>query len=456
MSVRPYPEYRYSGIDWLGQLPSGWSLRRAKQFILHIEQGWSPQCESAPVTSDDEWGVLKVGCVNGGRFNPNENKSLPIDLEPVPELGLVSGDVLISRANTRELVGSACYLDASYPNLMICDKIYRLRLDHNILLPQLFSIYLASMEARSQIELAASGASQSMVNIAQSTIMEMPVPIPSAFEQFAILEFVDRETGKIDALVAEQERLMALLKEKRQAVISTVTTQGLNSEAPITDTDLVWPSKIPSHWEILPLTRVVDQFVDYRGATPNKVDDGVPLITATQIKEGRIDHSLDPVFISHEEYASRMTRGFPAIGDVLLTTEAPLGEVAQIEDTMVAPGQRMVLMKVDLKKIRQKYLFLHFRADFGRHQLTMRGTGSTASGIRSDRLRASLVLVPPLDEQDQIIAHVAKVFETFAGLDKQLELQVDLLKERRAALISAAVTGKIDVRGLAGDQAQAA
>lgn len=96
-----------SGVEWLGEVPAHWEIRRIKHLAETLEQGWSPQCESFPVQSDDEWGVLKVGCVNGGAFRPEENKALPAELEPAPELGIAAGDLLISRANTRELVGSA-------------------------------------------------------------------------------------------------------------------------------------------------------------------------------------------------------------------------------------------------------------------------------------------------------------------------------------------------------------
>jgi type I restriction enzyme S subunit len=126
-----------SGVDWLGCVPEHWNLRRIKYFVRSFSQGWSPQCESFPVSSDDEWGVLKVGCVNEGRFNPEENKSLPSDLEPVPDLSIAENDVLISRANTRDLVGRAACVERSYPNLLLCDKLYRLRLDESTCHPKL-------------------------------------------------------------------------------------------------------------------------------------------------------------------------------------------------------------------------------------------------------------------------------------------------------------------------------
>jgi type I restriction enzyme S subunit len=186
------------------------------------------------------------------------------------------------------------------------------------------------------------------------------------------------------------------------------------------------------------------------------VDEGVPLITATQVKDGRIDHSLDPVFITEEEYAERMTRGFPERGDAILTTEAPLGEVAQIEDERVAPGQRLILLKVEQTKITNDFLFFHFRSDFGRHELLSRGTGSTAIGIRADRLRASLILVPPISEQGQIVRRIREDCDGLPEAEIAAFQQIELLQERRTALISAAVTGKIDVRGATTATAEAA
>ena len=117
-----------SGIEWLGDVPEHWDVMRVKHLTRSIEQGWSPQCEGFPVETEVEWGVLKVGCVNGGTFNSHENKLLPADLEPIPALGILAGDLLVSRANTRELVGSAAVPLNDHPRLLLCDKLYRLRL----------------------------------------------------------------------------------------------------------------------------------------------------------------------------------------------------------------------------------------------------------------------------------------------------------------------------------------
>ena len=213
-----------SGFEWLGEIPAHRELIRIKHVVASIEQGWSPQCESFPVSSHDEWGVLKVGCVNGGVFQSAENKKLPPDLEPIPAYSLKRGDLLVSRANTRDLVGSAAVVQTDFDNLMLCDKLYRLRLIGERCLPSFLAAYLGTRQARSQIELGATGASSSMLNIGQTVILDMPVPIPSITEQAAILDFVEAETERLDSLCVEARRTVKLLRERRTALIGAAVT----------------------------------------------------------------------------------------------------------------------------------------------------------------------------------------------------------------------------------------
>jgi len=226
-----------SGVKWLGEVPAHWEVVRIKHVVASIEQGWSPQCESYPVESADQWGVLKVGCVNGGVFNPDENKVLPDDLTPVPALAIRAGDVLVSRANTRELVGSAATALMDYPNLLLCDKLYRLRLNHKMDAPQYLAYFLGCLPVREQIELAATGASSSMLNIGQATILELRLPHPDVEEQLAITAHLDAVTARMRDTATEAEAIIAALQERRSALISaTVTGQidvrGAPEQAP--------------------------------------------------------------------------------------------------------------------------------------------------------------------------------------------------------------------------------
>jgi type I restriction enzyme S subunit len=162
--------------------------------------------------------------VNSGVFEPWENKALPADLEPIPELGITVGDLLISRANTRDLVGRAAVADRNYPRLLLCDKLFRIRFIEGICSPEFIALYLRTEAARAEIELSATGASSSMLNIGQSAIRELAIALPPLSEQGAILSAVRVAASRLETLTSEARRAIDLLKERRSALISAAVT----------------------------------------------------------------------------------------------------------------------------------------------------------------------------------------------------------------------------------------
>ncbi|WP_417777475.1 restriction endonuclease subunit S [Stutzerimonas xanthomarina] len=217
----PNVKMKDSGVKWLGETPEHWELLPLKRLISSIGQGWSPECE-ARIPEEGEWGVVKVGCVNGGVFRPQESKALPAEMEPRPELSLRAGDVLISRANTRELVGSCAVVPRDYPYLLLCDKLYRVGCGERVT-PD-FLAALVTVYGRRAVEIEATGASSSMVNIAQSVILDLPVAVPGMDEQVEIISRVSAATARIGRLREQTERSIDLLKERRSALITAAVT----------------------------------------------------------------------------------------------------------------------------------------------------------------------------------------------------------------------------------------
>lgn len=206
-------------FTWLQSLPANWRVAKVKHITLSVDQGISPQCESRP-PEDGEWGVLKVGCVNTGHFNPMESKALPSDIEPIESITLLKGDVLISRANTKNLVGRAAMADKDYPRLMLSDKHYRLRLDQNECLSQYLVFVLTHGAVRVHIEERATGASASMLNIDRRTIMDLDVPLPPLDVQGEIVREVQRDRAALGGLIAHTHDEIGLLKELRASTIA--------------------------------------------------------------------------------------------------------------------------------------------------------------------------------------------------------------------------------------------
>ena len=220
--LNPDAPMKDSGVEWLGEVPEHWDLTRIKYITSVFEQGWSPQCDSRPA-EENEYGVLKVGCVNHGKFNVKENKALPPELSPKLQYLIYKNDLLISRANTKELVGSAAVVDDDYDNILLCDKLYRLRFIPEIN-PRLVSFYLSIGAVREQIELQASGASHSMQNISQDVIKEMPCFFLSKEESKSILAFIDKQTEVFDSLINNAQKAIELMQERRTALISAAVT----------------------------------------------------------------------------------------------------------------------------------------------------------------------------------------------------------------------------------------
>ncbi len=197
---------------------------RLKHIIRSVRQGWSPQCCSWPADGVETWAVLKAGAANGGYFRPMENKELPEEQTPRPEITVVRGDLIVSRANTRELVGSAAVVEGDFPRLMLCDKLYAFSLDESRADSRFVAAVLGSRRWRDLIELEATGASHSMLNISQSDIVNLPMQLPPVDEQRRLMTYLNSETAKADTLIAESERLIELARERRAALITVAVT----------------------------------------------------------------------------------------------------------------------------------------------------------------------------------------------------------------------------------------
>ena len=204
---------------WLRKIPNRWTRLKIKHLVESLDQGISPQCESRQ-PNENEWGVLKVGCVNSGVFDPDESKALPSDIPPIESITLKQGDVLVSRANTKNLVGRAAMAERDYPRLMLSDKLYRFRVDTQRCEPAFLVSLLALSAVRARIEERATGASASMLNIDQRTILDLDVVLPPIEVQESIMVKARKEVSKLAMLEEHAHEEITLLKELRAATIA--------------------------------------------------------------------------------------------------------------------------------------------------------------------------------------------------------------------------------------------
>lgn len=301
-------------------------------------------------------------------------------------------------------------------------------------------LYISLFKSRS------TGVIDSRLRLYPESFFDIPILLPSFEEQKHIANFLNYETKKIDALIDKQQNLISLLQEKRQALISHAVTKGLSSNVSVKGSGVDWIREVPEHWIIAGFKKYLSSIVDYRGKTPNKVDDGMFLVTARNIKNGVINYSLSQEYVSKSDYVAIMGRGLPSIGDVLFTTEAPLGEVAQVDNVNIALAQRIIKFRGKNKVLDNTYLKYYMMSTEFQDSLMIFATGSTALGIKAERLGYLIQLIPPMQEQLEIISYLKKEINKLDVLEAKAKNGIDLMSERRNSLISAAVTGKIDVR----------
>lgn len=193
------------------------------RVLTRIRQGTSPNCEPWPADGVTEWGVLKVGCSNTGQFRPLENKRLPDDVPPPVENVVFRGELVMSRSNTKELVGRASVVEGSYPRLLLSDLTYGITVGPRAD-PQFVSYCLSGSRARWAISAMAKGTSPSMQKISQRDVRDVPIHVPPLDEQRRIVALLDEQTSKIDILIAETERFIELARERRSALITAAVT----------------------------------------------------------------------------------------------------------------------------------------------------------------------------------------------------------------------------------------
>ncbi len=253
----------------------------------------------------------------------------------------------------------------------------------------------------------------------KSDFEKIELSIPPLPEQKAIASVLSSLDDKIDLLHRQNKTLEAMAK--------TLFRQWFIEEA-------------KEDWEEKTLEHVISHFIDYRGKTPNKTTSGIPLITAKIVKDGRIQAPTE--FISEEDYPLWMTRGYPEINDVVLTTEAPLGEIGLIRDTKVALAQRIITLRCDPEQFDNVLLKYYLMSEVGQYELDSRASGTTVFGIKASVLKKLSLAIPPLEEQREI----AQRLHTIEDKMYANEQQARILAQLRDTLLPKLMSGEVRVQ----------
>lgn len=431
-----YPEYKDSGEEWLGQVPSHWKVIQIKHLSV-VKRGASPRPIDDPKYFDDdgEYAWTRIADVTASDVYLNNapqrlsglGSSLSVKLEP--------GALFLSIAGT---VGKPCITGIKacihdgfvyFPELKVPNKF-------------LFYVFAGEQAYKGL------GKFGTQLNLNTDTVGGIKIGCASNDELESIIRFLDHETAKIDTLIEKQQQLIQLLKEKRQAVISHAVTKGLNPNAPMRDSGVEWLGEVPEHWEMVPLKHLC-KFSG--GGTPSKdnlsywADGHIPWVSPKDMKTFWLSDSQDKLTdIAVQESSTNYVEA----GALLMVVRSGI-----LQRTIpIAINMVEVTLNQDMKALRfnermdAEYAANYILGNIPSLLLEWTKEGATVESIEQEYLSNSLIPVPPKSEQTEINKAIKEQMTVFEALESKAVKGIQLLQERRTALISAAVTGKIDVR----------
>jgi type I restriction enzyme S subunit len=436
-----YDAYKDASVDWLDEIPSHWEITRTDALMSShrdtVDSDFLDDREvfhySIPVIDETGDGQAEDGS------EINSSKIL-----------LQGGELLVSKLNPRKsrvLLGEVkdlpCVCSSEF--VVMVPKSCHAR----------FAMYLYSAEhVRQYLDSTVQSATRSHQRADPTNIAKMKAAWPPLPEQRAIAAYLDRETERIDALIDKKERLIDLLEEKRTALISRAVTKGLDDDVEMKDSGVEWLGEIPAGWDLIKLRWLTDNIE--QGWSPSAedreaADDEWGVITLSAVKDG-VFHPSEHKTLPKDTDPRPEYEIQP--GDFLLTranTPELVGDVCLVSETREKLMMSDLVYRLDLRPelVNSRFLTYWMLSRSGRHQVERSARGSSKSMVKVSQghIKSWLAALPPLGEQQEIANHLDAKTSELTDLIHRIEDGIDRLKEYRTALISAAVTGQIDVRG---------
>jgi len=428
MRWKPYPEYKDSGVEWLGKIPADWRTKRLKYCaplvndktdraesdlpytgLEHVESWTGKRIESGEKTeSDGQANKFRAGDVLFGKLRPYLAK-----VYRAKEDGICTGELLTLR-----------------PKQVVADYLF---------------YYMLTRDFISVVDSSTYGAK--MPRAGWDFIGNLPTLLPSLNIQRAIAAFLERETARIDALVEKKRRQIELLQEKRSALISHAVTKGLDPNAKMKDSGIEWLGEIPEHWQAKRLRFLVSEPLKYGANESAELDDpDLPrYIRITDVDEnGRL---REDTFKSLPEDVAR-----PYLlkeGDLLLARSgATVGKSFYYEPCWGRAAYAGYLIRARFNPARMMPRFVNYFTNSQQYWqwLSSSFIQATIQNVSAEKYANLIVPVPPVDEQAEIVVYLDGMWKRLNDLTRKVGGSIEQLMNYRSALISAAVTGKIDVR----------
>ncbi|HEY9870249.1 MAG TPA: nucleotidyl transferase AbiEii/AbiGii toxin family protein [Candidatus Obscuribacterales bacterium] len=434
-SFKPYPAYKPSAVQWLDTIPAHWHEKPLK-FVTRI----NPDVINEATPSDFELLYLDISNVDS-QGNIGQIETMRFETAPSRARRRVkAGDTVLSTVRT--YLKAIAFLSDPPENLIVSTGFAVLRPTENLYAPYLWR----AVHSHQFIDtVVAYSEGIGYPSITPTQLGRLVVPVPPFPEQQRITAFLDRETAKIDALVAKKERLIELLQEKRTALITHAVTKGLDPNVSTKASEVEWLQNIPAHWEMKKL-KYISPFITV-GIVVNPgayvSDEGLPYIYGAEIREGVIDVASARRITATDSNRNEKTK--LQTGDLVTVLVGAPGVTAVVPPEC-AGGNCASVMLMRKGAFDSHWLCFAMNSRVLKYQVELVQYGAAQEQFNIAHAVNFVVPVPPLSEQHQIASFLRRESTKIDALASRVREAIDRLKEYRAALIAAAVTGKIDVR----------
>lgn len=429
MSFPSYPKYKDSGVEWVGPMPWGWDARPLFSVAGEVNQ------KNTGLVEDN---LLSLSYGNIVRKNIDGAEGLlPASFETYQ---ILEKDDIVWRLTDLQndkrslrtgLVGERGIITSAYLGTR----------PHSI--TPVYLAYLLRAYDLTKVFYSMGGGLRQSLKF--SDVKWLPTLVPPLDEQRAIATFLDRETAKIDAAIAAQERLIALLAEKRAAAISHAVTKGLDPDAPMKDSGVEWLGEVPAHWDVEKIGWQLESKPRYGVLVPDDDPGGVPMLRIRDLTAEVT--STDNLMMISQALSDQYSNTVVEVGDLVLSVVGTIGSSRVIGAELKGANLSRAIARLrPSPSVSTPFLRWIFESKPFQQYVDLTCVGTAQRVLNMDDLSALRFAFPPTPEQESIAASLREKVACIDDLIGRAEKAVLLLKERRAALISAAVTGKIDVR----------
>ena len=441
LQYKPYDAYKASDVEWFTRIPVHWEVVPARNMLIEHVRKNSDGRNTNYLSLVSNKGVMPYA------EKGNMGNKMPESLENCKIV--MPGNLVLNSMN----FGIGGFGLSKYNG--VCSSVYVVmeakadmaygEFTYRIFQTKPFQAYLSSF---------GTGIMELRMSIGWDEIKVAKLPLPPLPEQQAIAAFLDRETARIDALIARKERLLELLGEKRKAIISQAVTRGLDASVPMKDSGVEWLGQVPEGWAVQRLKNL-SRFVTSgsRGWAEFYADSGSTFIRIGNLQRRSIDPDLSDIQYVNVPAGSEGERTRIQDGDVLISITADLGSVAAAGVNLQGAyvSQHVALVRLQ-SGINPRWLAYAVMGDTAKSHFKMASYGGTKIQLSLEDVRETPVFVPPPAEQQAIALYLDTQAAKLDALRQKMKQSVEKLSEYRTSLISAAVTGKIDVRGEVPDQ----